>query len=174
MITIDTKLNGVKLYQPDVFKDFRGEYIETFNTEKYTEIPPFVQDDIAISRLGVLRGFHGDLVTWKLTQVVHGVIYSVILDCRKESPTLGGWQIFILSGENHHQLLLPPGIGNSTLALTDNVVYSYKQTTHYVNKQFTVKWDDPALGVPWPVQKPILSERDRLAKSLDEVMLTLR
>ena len=163
MILRPTKFEKAILIELPIFKDFRGDYVETFNENVYKslDVPPFVQDSFSTSRKDVLRGFHGDPETWKLIQVVSGEVHEVIADLNKTSKTYGQWEAFHIGERNRCQLLIPPGFGNAMLALTDNVVYYYKQTTYYGKaKQFTVRWDDPTLNVYWPIKTPILSKRD--------------
>ncbi len=164
MIIQPTKFEKAKLLEIPFFRDFRGDYVETFNENLYKTLDvnvPFIQDSFSTSRKDVLRGFHGDWETWKLIQVVSGEVYEVIVDLNEDSPTYLQWQTFIINSKDHKQLLIPPGFGNAMLALTDDVVYYYKQTTYYGKpKQFTVAWDEPLLGVYWPIKNPILSERD--------------
>ena len=160
-----TDIEGLLLIKPEVFKDDRGTYVEIYDTKSYTQVLPmntnFVQDDYSYSKINVLRGIHGDFVTSKLISILNGSIQAVIVDNRKNSPTYRKWQSFHLSRENAHQLFIPAGCGNSMLALTDGVVYHYKQTNHYIpQSQFTIKWDDPELNIKWDITNPILSERD--------------
>ena len=167
MFVSPTLIDGVKLLIPGRFEDFRGSYLEIYDSEKFREATGrdinFVQDDASVSRKRVLRGIHGDKYTTKLVTVLAGSGYALIADNRPDSRTYKRWQPFILSADNKHQLLLPPGIGNSVLALEDKMVYYYKQDTHFVDgRQFTIKWDDPDWGFVWPVDNPILSERDRV------------
>lgn len=160
-----TELEGVWRIEPEVFTDHRGSYVELFDTEHYRELcgdVTFVQDDISVSHERVLRGLNGDFVTWKLVSVLAGRGHAVIADNRPASPTYRRWQAFELSGDNRHQLLLPPGIGNSICVLQGPLVYWYKQNTHFTaGTQFTLRWDDPQWGFVWPIADPILSERDR-------------
>jgi dTDP-4-dehydrorhamnose 3,5-epimerase len=160
-----TSLHGVQLLVPEAFVDHRGCYIEVFDRAKYTPLLDgidFVQDDISVSHEGVLRGIHGDYATTKLVSVFHGEGYAILADNRPESPTYRQWQAFTLSDANRHQLLIPKGVGNSVLALRGPLVYWYKQDTHFVpGRQFTIRWDDPEWGFVWPIDDPILSERDR-------------
>ena len=162
----------VAIIQPDVFYDFRGEYIETWNIESYKDIPNeevlFKQDDISTSIKDTLRGFHGDSKTWKLIQCVYGALYQVIVDNRPESENYLKWEAFSLNDKNRTQILIPPGFGNAHLVLSDTAVFSYKQSTLYEGQgvQFTLMWDDPKVGAYWPIQNPILSERDAKAKYL--------
>lgn len=164
MIVEKTKLDGVLLIKPECFEDFRGSYIETYNQELYVNkgiAVKFVQDDISISTKHVLRGIHGDADTWKLISCIYGRFYFVVVNCDEHSPNFGQWQSFILSGENHHQVLVPPKHGNAHLVLSDETVFHYKQSTYYhPDGQFTYKWDDPRLNIWWPISNPILSQRD--------------
>ena len=167
-----TNLPGALLIKPEAFTDFRGSYLEIFNEENYRKIfkengipeLKFIQDDTSVSFKNVLRGFHGDAKTWKLISCLRGEIYAVILNCDEESKDFGKWQAFTLSGENRYQLLVPPKHGNSFLVISEDAVYHYKQTTYYdpINlPQFTYKWNDPRFNVKWPIDNPILSNRDQ-------------
>tara|TARA_Y100000034_G_C6865415_1_gene394375 strand:- start:251 stop:763 length:513 start_codon:yes stop_codon:yes gene_type:complete len=161
----DTKLNGVKLIIPNRFEDHRGSYMEIYDSKNFESVTgeTFVQDDISISNKGVLRGLHGDRRTVKLVTVLNGSGYALIADNRPASPTFKQWQSFTLSRQNKYMLLLPAGIGNSILALEDNMMYYYKQNTHFVDgQQFTIKWNDPDWGFWWPIKNPVLSQRDEI------------
>ena len=163
MLVQKTKLSGVKLITPDRFEDHRGTYMELYDSINMKEVTSevFVQDDISISRKGVLRGLHGDWKTTKLVTVLKGSGYALIADNRPDSPTYKKWQSFTLSDQNKNMLLLPPGIGNSILALEDEIIYYYKQNTHFVDgQQFTIKWNDPDWKFWLPIKNPILSQRD--------------
>ncbi len=160
-----TNLEGVLLIDLDVFEDFRGQYVETYNEKLYKEKGidvKFVQDDIATSSKDVLRGIHGDLEDWKLVSCLYGKIYVVIIDCDTDSKNFGQWQAFTLSDAKRQQILIPPKHGNSYLTLSDMSVYHYKQSTYYNrSSQFTYKWNDPKFKISWPIKNPILSERDK-------------
>ena len=160
-----TSLNGVYLIKPDIFEDFRGNYTEVYNLKEYKEAGlnvDFVKDDLSTTYKGVLRGMHGDAKTTKLVQCAYGRIYQVVVNCNPDSEQYGKWEAFILSAENRHQVYIPPMFGNGFYVLSDVAVYSYKQSTYYGDaKQFTYKWNDPKLGIVWPDNHPILSERDR-------------
>jgi len=162
---------GVKVITPDTFEDYRGTFTETYDREKYIPIigeHEFVQDDISISHKDVLRGLHGNYVTAKLVSVLYGSVYAVMADNRPKSETYGKWEAYMLTGENRVQLFIPPGIGNSVLSMKDNTVYFYKQTTSFEPKtQFTIKWDDPAWSIWWPIKNPILSQRDTFGDYVD-------
>jgi len=166
-----TKLDGVLLITPDVFKDHRGEYIETFNDETYwrLDLPaydPFVQDDVSISKCNVLRGIHGDFKTWKLVSCLSGVIQLVVVNNMLDTPQYHEHTQLILSDINHQQVLIPPGFGNGHLVLGKKAIFHYKQSTYYDSEsQFTLAWNDPELDIHWfkttgTNQQPITSERD--------------
>ena len=155
----ETYLDGVLFIQPTVFEDYRGKYVEIYNRALYPEME-FIQDDISISSRNVLRGFHGDFKTWKLISCLYGRLYSVVINNNESHHQYHEWEHFILTGENHSQVLIPPGFGNAFLVLSDTAVFHYKQTTYYNrDTQFTLKWNE--YSIPWPIDNPILSERDR-------------
>ncbi len=163
-----TKLDGVLLVTPDIYEDFRGEYVETYNEKFYNEngIPVhFVQDDISVSSRGVLRGVHGDEETYKLISCMYGRFYLLVLNNDPESKQYGQWQSFILTDKNRQQVLVPPKFGNGHLALTDTIIFHYKQTAYYNPKgQFSIRYDDPKFKMWWPTKNPILSQRDENGK----------
>lgn len=166
MEIINTSLDGVILIKPDIFDDLRGEYLESYNEELYKRYGidmKFVQDDISISTRHVLRGIHGDNITWKLLSCIYGKVYFVVVNCDTESKNFGMWQHFILSERNMYQVLVPPKYGNGHLVLSNKAIFHYKQSTYYdSSKQFTYKWNDPRLNIWWPIKSPILSHRDEL------------
>lgn len=160
-----SKLDGVLLITPPtVFEDFRGSYVETYNEKLYTEAGitiKFVQDDISTSRRNVLRGIHGDRETWKLISCLHGEFYLVVLNYDSESPQFGLWEGFTLSDRNRLQVLVPPKFGNGHAVLSESAIFHYKQSTYYSRAtQFTVLWNDLRFKIRWPIEKPILSNRD--------------
>ncbi len=163
-----TNLDGVLLIKPPtVFEDFRGCYVETYNQEVYRAAgigQKFVQDDISVSRKNVLRGIHGDGKTWKLISCLYGGFYLAVVNWDPSSPQYRKWQGFTLSDVNRFQVLIPPRFGNGHQVLTDTAIFHYKQTTYYDRPgQFTIRWDDPVLGITWPMANPLLSERDEKA-----------
>lgn len=167
-----TKLDGVLEITPFIFRDHRGNYVESYNRELYREHGidmEFIQDDFSYSRKDVIRGIHGDAETWKLVSCPHGELYLVVVNCDQDSKTFGAWQSFIISDVNMKQVLIPPKYGNSFLALTDNALFHYKQTTYYNPKgQFTYRWDETEFNIWWPTKTPILSMRDELGHWPDE------
>lgn len=166
-----TKLDGVLLLKPEVFEDFRGQYVETYNEQFCRDNGidvKFVQDDISVSSQHVLRGIHGDAETWKLVSCMHGKFYLVVVNCDKESPSFGKWQSFVLSDVNRHQVLIPPKHGNGHVVLSETAIFHYKQNTYYNPKgQFTYIWNDPQLKIWWPVKNPLLSQRDEVGHFVD-------
>lgn len=173
-IVESTKIKDLRIITPYVFHDFRGEYVETFNKKDYVfagqdgSQVEFVEDDASISKYGVLRGLHGDSKTWKLIQCLIGEIYFVVVDMREESPTYLNWEAFSVNEKNRTQILVPAGCANGHLCLTDRCLFSYKQSQYYsgMENQFTVRWDDPKLGIFWPIKEPLVSVRDSSAKLL--------
>lgn len=159
-----TTLTGVFLIKPSAHEDARGNFYETYNEQEYQKAgmtANFVQDDVSVSKQGVLKGMHGDPGTYKLVQCVHGSVYAVILNCDEASPDFGKWESFLLSAENKHQLYIPPMYGNGYYVLSETAVYTYKQSTYYGEyQQFTYKWNDPRFGIKWPAEAAIISERD--------------
>jgi len=166
------KVKDLKVIKPVSFYDFRGEYLETFSAKTYKfkdrhgNDVVFVEDDISVSKRGVLRGLHGDDKTWKLIQCLWGEIFVAVADMRRDSPTYLQWDSFSVSDKNRLQILIPAGCANGHLCLSEKCIFSYKQSQFYSgsDNQFTVRWDDPKLNISWPVSDPLLSERDSTAK----------
>jgi len=167
----ETKLAGVSLVKPEVFEDFRGQYVETYNEDAYREHGigvKFVQDDISLSSRHVLRGIHGDAETWKLISCLHGSFYLMVVNNDKGSSQYRKWQGFTLSDTNRHQVLVPPKFGNGHVVLTEKAIFHYKQNTYYNPQgQFTIIWNDPEYGMWWPIKNPILSRRDEAGRFVD-------
>jgi dTDP-4-dehydrorhamnose 3,5-epimerase len=161
-----TKLDGLLLIKPEIFEDHRGEYAELYNQEMYTKAgikAKFVQDDISVSYKDVLRGIHGDKKTHKLISCLLGRFYLVIVNCDPASPQFRKWESFTLTEKNKHQVLVSPKFGVAHLALTDKIIFHYKQSTYYdPSAQFTYQWNDPKFNIWWPIKNPILSKRDEL------------
>jgi dTDP-4-dehydrorhamnose 3,5-epimerase len=166
MEVFPTKLDSVLLIKPPtIFEDFRGHSVETYNRRDYfsSGIPiDFIQDDISISYRHVLRGIHGDSRTWKLVSCLVGSFYIVVVNNDPASPQYRQWASFTLSETNRLQLLIPPKFGNGHVVMSERAIFHYKQNTEYDRAgQFTIKWNDPELKIWWPIQNPILSERDQ-------------
>lgn len=159
-----TNLDGVLLIRPSVFEDFRGQYVETYSEEEYRKAGidmKFIQDDISVSSKHVLRGIHGDGVTWKLISCFYGQFYMVVVNWDKASPQYGKWESFTLSDRNRLQVLVPPKFGNGHVVLSETAIFHYKQTTYYNRAgQFTIPWNSRNLNIWWPIENPIVSRRD--------------
>lgn len=167
-ITESDKIIGLKVISLEVFRDQRGEFVETFNQKKYTffddnnKLIVFLEDDISISKYSVIRGLHGDNNTWKLVQCISGEIYINIVDYRDQSATYLKSESFTLKDFERKQILIPAGCLNGTQCLTAMSIFSYKQSNYYDTSvgQKTIRWDDPKLNLYWPIPNPILSDRD--------------
>ena len=167
-----TKLDGVRLITPaSVFTDHRGSYVELHNVDRFRAAGiavRFVEDDISVSAQGVLRGIHGNATTWKLVSCLEGSFFLAVVNFDATSPQFLQWEAFTLSEENRLQVLVPPKHGNGHAVLSERAIFHYKQSETYdSDSQFTLRWDDPRLGIDWPVKDPILSVRDRDAEFLD-------
>ncbi len=162
--TVKTKFKEAVLIEPVVHEDYRGYFKETYKKNVYQELgiqTDFVQDNISLSYKNVLRGMHYDFNVAKLVQVVKGRTYHVIADMREDSPTFKQWQSFILSDSNHRQLFVPAGFANGFLVLSDIALVQYKQGTYWsAETDQGFLWNDPLVGIRWPIKDPILSEKD--------------
>lgn len=174
MIVETTSLPGVLLIKPDVFGDSRGYFIESWNRRRYAKAGldrDFVQDNLSLSRRGILRGLHfqNPGAQGKLVQVLQGEVFDVAVDVRLGSPSFGQWYGAILSEENHHQLWVPEGFAHGFCVTSDMALFSYKCTELYNPKaEFSLRWDDPDLGIAWPVENPALSAKDQGAAFLKD------
>ena len=162
-----TSLPGVLVVEPRVFEDARGFFLERYHAERYAEAgidAPFVQDNHSRSGRGVVRGLHFQRrhPQGKLVEVVRGEIWDVVLDLRRESPTFGAWEAHALSDADRRQLWVPPGFGHGFAVVSDHADVLYKCTDVYrPGDEGGVAWDDPDLAIPWPVDRPALSDKDR-------------
>jgi dTDP-4-dehydrorhamnose 3,5-epimerase len=177
-----TEIDGVLLLEPKIFGDERGFFLESFNQRAFDELVgeshTFVQDNHSRSAKGVLRGLHfqtGASAQGKLVRVISGSVFDVAVDVRAGSRTFGQWVGFELSGENHRQLWLPPGMAHGFLVNTSTADFLYKTTQYYdPAAERSIRWDDPRIGIQWPLTgaEPSLSAKDAAARSFDEVVLT--
>ena len=173
---LPTALEGVILVEPRVFPDDRGYFLETYHREKFAKggIPDlFVQDNHSYSVRGTLRGLHAQLrhPQGKLVRAVQGEIFDVAVDIRPDSPTFGQWVGDRLSGENFHQLWVPPGFAHGFCVLSENAHVQYKCTELYRgDDEIGIVWNDPAIGIDWPVTEPLLSRKDREAPKLEAIV----
>jgi dTDP-4-dehydrorhamnose 3,5-epimerase len=175
MEVIPQALPEVLLIKPKVFGDARGYFIETYASQRYLEAGvtlPFVQDNLSKSRRGILRGLHlqNPYAQGKLVSVVEGEVFDVAVDVRVGSPNFGKWVGAMLSADNHHQLWVPPGFAHGFCVTSDSALFSYKCTELYhPETELGVAYDDPALGIPWPVSAPELSAKDKLNLPLAKI-----
>lgn len=163
--TSDTALQGAYIITVPVFADDRGLFKESYVRGKYRALgiaDEFVQDNVSFSHRGVLRGLHGDPQMSKLVFVLSGDVFDVIVDARKGSATFGQWEGVYLRAHEHTQLYIPAGCLHGFLALTDDVVFCYKQSAEYApEREVGVRWDDPDLAIEWPLtQAPLVSPKD--------------
>jgi dTDP-4-dehydrorhamnose 3,5-epimerase len=176
MNVIKTKLDGCVIIEPKVFGDERGFFLETFQAERYISEAgitlPFVQDNHSRSSKSVLRGLHFQKTKpqGKLVRVVRGQVYDVAVDIRKGSLTYGQWEGLILSEENKTQLWVPPGFAHGFVVLSDTADFEYKCTDYYdPSDEGSILWNDSDLDIPWPVDNPILSNKDASADRLADL-----
>jgi dTDP-4-dehydrorhamnose 3,5-epimerase len=172
-----TPLDGVLLLKPKVWGDARGFFVETWQENRYREAgidPPFIQDNHSRSRRGILRGLHFQRAhpQGKLVYVSYGSVFDVAVDIRRDSPTFGRWHGAELSGENQHQLWVPPGLAHGFLVLSETAGFHYKCTALYhPDDEGCIRWNDPDLHIAWPLREPELSARDAAAPLLKDAAL---
>lgn len=178
-IKIESKhLGDVVVIVPEIFQDTRGFFMETFREDQFKAqgLPfQFVQDNHSRSARGVVRGLHfqWDPPMGKLMRVTAGAAFLVAVDIRKGSPTLGGWFGVEASAENRKQVWAPAGFARGFCVLSDFAEIQYKCTGLYNNKgESGVRWNDPRIGIQWPVTTPSLSDKDQKAQSLDQWLAT--
>lgn len=164
---ISTQLPGVVLIEPQVFEDARGFFVETYRKSLFAEAgiaTEFVQDNHSRSCFGTLRGLHYQIEhpQGKLVRIISGEVFDVAVDLRRGSPTFGRWTAAQLSEANRHQLYVPPGFAHGFYVLSETAECIYKCTDYYYPQhERTLLWNDPALGIPWPTDEPLLSEKDQ-------------
>ncbi|TDT58933.1 dTDP-4-dehydrorhamnose 3,5-epimerase [Enterobacter sp. AG5470] len=178
MFETATEIPDVLIFEPRVFRDERGYFYESFNHAKFEEAigypVRFVQDNQSKSQKGVVRGLHfqaAPSAQGKLVRCVAGEVYDVAVDIRKGSPTFGKWVGVHLSAENCKQLWIPEGFAHGFATLSDTAVFLYK-TTNYYNRdaELSILWNDPALAIDWHVEQPILSDKDKAAPLLQQLL----
>lgn len=168
MKIIKTALDGVMIIELDVFADERGFFMETFEEKRYqaalSMTERFVQDNLSLSKKGVLRGLHYQAPPFgqgKLISVLAGAVLDVAVDIRHGSPTFGRHVRVELSGENHRQVFVPAGFAHGFLVLSEKALFSYKCTNVYSKEhERGILWNDPALGIDWGVADVIVLEKD--------------
>lgn len=175
MNVIETRLSGVLIVEPRVFGDERGFFYESYHAERYRDagIPTaFVQDNLSLSRRGTLRGLHLQHPNGqaKLVSVLQGEVYDAAVDVRVGSPHFGQWTGAVLSAENRRQLYIPSGFAHGFCVLSEQALFSYKCSELYHPEcEMTVKWDDPRIGIEWPVDQPLLSAKDLQGVALGSI-----
>jgi dTDP-4-dehydrorhamnose 3,5-epimerase len=176
---LTTPIPGVIRVLPDVHRDARGFFLETYHAPRYREggiRETFVQDNHSRSTRDTLRGLHIQLpnAQGKLVRVIEGEIWDVAVDVRRGSPAYGKHFAARLTAEEFEQLYVPPGLAHGFLVLSEVAQVEYKCTQLYdPQAELSIAWNDPALAIPWPAQSPLLSERDRRAPRLHEVQARL-
>ncbi|MGA2658617.1 MAG: dTDP-4-dehydrorhamnose 3,5-epimerase [Verrucomicrobiota bacterium] len=166
MKTFRCELQGLIIVEPAVFGDARGFFMELWHQGRYREHgleADFVQDNLSFSRRGALRGLHfqNPNPQAKLLQVLQGEVFDVGVDLRRSSPTFGRWHGLVLSSENKRQFYLPAGFAHGFAVLSEAALICYKCSTFYCPKdELALRWDDPDVGIQWPLDKPMLSEKD--------------
>jgi dTDP-4-dehydrorhamnose 3,5-epimerase len=179
MNAIKTEIEGVVIFEPRVFGDARGFFLESFSQKVFDEATgggtSFVQDNHSRSAKGVLRGLHFQKpphAQGKLVRVTAGAVFDVAVDIRLGSPTFGRWVGVELNAENHRQLWIPPGLAHGFLVLSESADFLYKTTAYYApQSEGAVRWDDPQIGIAWPDigMAPLLSAKDAVAGSLADL-----
>jgi dTDP-4-dehydrorhamnose 3,5-epimerase len=176
MKVIETQLLGVRIIEPRLHGDSRGFFVETFQAERYRLDAgidlPFVQDNHSRSGRGVLRGMHSQRKRpqGKLVRVARGAVFDVAVDIDPRSPTFGKWVGVTLSDENCRQLWVPPGYAHGFVVLSDVADFEYKCTDYYdPSDEVGVMWNDPDVGIVWPLEDPLLSAKDQKLPSLAQL-----
>jgi dTDP-4-dehydrorhamnose 3,5-epimerase len=176
MKVLETKLPGVVVIEANVFSDERGFFLETYHEGRYSEVglPSLSrQDNMSYSTRSVLRGLHLQHPNpqAKLVYAPAGEIFDVAVDVRVGSPTFGRWVGEILSSDNGRQLFVPEGFAHGFCVLSEFAVVAYKCNRNYdSSSEISVLWNDPAIGIEWPVASPVLSDKDAVAHRLDELV----
>ena len=170
-----TDIEGLLVIEPDIYRDKRGFFLESFHKEKYKKLGikrDFVQDNLSFSRKDVLRGLHFQVQRpqAKLVQTIFGEVFDVAVDLRKNSPTFGQWFSIILSGDNMKQMFIPEGFAHGFCVISETALFSYKCSDIFVaDDEGGILWSDPDLSISWPCSNPQLSEKDRRMPFLSQL-----
>jgi dTDP-4-dehydrorhamnose 3,5-epimerase len=171
-----TELDGVVVIEPRVFEDERGYFFETWSAQRYAELgvpAQFVQDNVSRSRRGTLRGLHLQSpphAQGKLVFALEGEVFDVAVDVRVGSPTFGRSISQTLSAQNRRQMYVPPGFAHGFCVVSEEALFAYKCTTYYTPAaEVSVLWNDPEIGIAWPIDSPVLSKRDAAGTPLRDV-----
>lgn len=167
-------IKGLKLLTPDIKEDNRGFFVESYKKSLYESlnIPEFVQDNHSFSKRGVLRGLHFQKGSGqdKLVTVIHGKIFDVAVDIRKDSKTFGKWISCILDDVNQHQFFIPAGFAHGFCVLSEEAHVTYKVSTYYDPElEGAILWNDTDINIDWPIKDPILSDKDKNNPLLREI-----
>ena len=172
---IESLLPGLLLIKPQVFEDHRGHFFESFREDVIQQHAPgvqFVQDNQSLSNKGILRGLHFQIAPHaqgKLVRVIKGAVLDVALDIRKSSPTYGQFVAVELTGQNFQMMYIPPGFAHGFVTLEDQTIFAYKCTDYYHPElEGGVLWNSPELNIPWNIQNPTLSAKDRVLPTFSE------
>ena len=171
----ELSIPGLLLFEPQVFGDARGYFMETWNARRYRDAGldvEFVQTNVSRSARGVLRGLHfqNPNPQGKLVYVLEGEVFDVAVDIRRGSPHFGRWDGATLTAYNHHQLYVPAGFAHGFCVLSEYALFGYHCTTVYDGpSDLAVRWDDPAIGIEWPLGEPKLSPKDAKAPLLADL-----
>ncbi|QHA93703.1 dTDP-4-dehydrorhamnose 3,5-epimerase [Bacillus sp. N1-1] len=179
MKKIETKLAGLVIIEPIQHKDPRGFFMESYQKKNYEQLGidcSFVQDNQSLSKdIGVIRGLHYQKEPYaqsKLVRVLSGAIFDVAVDLRPDSPTYGEWEGVLLSEENNRQLFVPKGFAHGFCTLKPHTQVFYKVDQYYSKEHDSgIRWNDPQIGIEWPVLDPILSHKDRLHPYFDSIQI---
>jgi dTDP-4-dehydrorhamnose 3,5-epimerase len=169
---VQTDLPGVIVIEPDVHRDERGFFLETYHAQKYEALGitgPFLQDNHSRSIAGTIRGLHIQVLRpqAKLVRAIEGAVYDVAVDVRRGSPHFGRWIGVVLSADNFRQCYIPPGFAHGFAVLSAVAQIEYKCTELYDEAcEIGIAWNDPAIGILWPIEQPVMSDRDRQHASL--------
>lgn len=180
MEVIKLALADLQLVHPKVFRDSRGFFLETYSEARYQDCGihcKFVQDNHSKSSRGTIRGMHFQTTPGqaKLLRVTSGRIFDVAVDIRPGSPTFGKWEGVYLDAESHHQLFVPIGFAHGFCVVSETADVLYKVSSPYdATTETGFRWDDPDVGIKWPVDSPIVSERDAKAQSFAALQRSLR
>lgn len=174
MKVMRTRMDGVLLIEPAIFPDERGLFMESWSRERYGREgidADFVQDNVSLSHRHVLRGMHfqNPLAQGKLVSVLRGAVWDVVVDLRRDSPTFAEWEGFTLL-EQGRQLYVPPGFAHGFVVTSETALFSYKCTAPYSPRnERSLRWNDPEVGIDWPVEAPVLSDKDAAAPLLRDL-----
>ncbi len=175
MKIVETELPGVLIVEPDRFGDDRGFFQEIWHADRYAEAGiagPFVQDNLSFSAHGVLRGLHFQNPNGqgKLVYVLAGEVFDVAVDIRRGSPNFGKWTGVTLSAENRRQIYIPAGFAHGFCVTGETALFAYKCTDLFnADAEGAIRWDDPEIGIDWPLAEPVISPRDADAPLLSRV-----